>query len=142
MTSAVKVERRRVYVAYRKLFSGTNALVRKKKAILKILQTSPTFKPFAGQHLESRTISILKSLLKDHVFELEEAAKREFPELWSKTSPDSKALTTCDLTQLKPTKLQESREEACQSLPQANPYGMCLRLIRETRELASHKYSV
>ena len=120
MTPTVRVERRRVYVTYRKLFSGRNALVRAKKTILKIIHTSPTFRPFAGQKLDSKTISILKSLHSDRVFELEEVAKKEFPELWSKTSPDSKAPTKYDPTHLKPTKLEETEGT---NVPQVSLHG-------------------
>lgn len=107
MTPAVKVERRRVYVAYRKLFSGRNALVRKNNAILKIVRTSPTFQPLAGQDLESTTVPIIKSLLNDRVFELDEAARKDFPELWLEPSQDSKAPMKCDSTHSKPDKLEK-----------------------------------
>ncbi|KAH6613019.1 hypothetical protein C7974DRAFT_75015 [Boeremia exigua] len=76
-----KVERRRVYLAYRTLFTGKNARVRSKKAILRIVQASPM--PSDAEDLRHKTIPILRSLLCDRVFEIEEAAKIDFPELWT-----------------------------------------------------------
>jgi hypothetical protein len=76
-------DRQRVFLAYRELFNGTNAAVRKTKAIRSIVlshtpasQVSP-----ADTHLDT-VISILKSLLHDRVFESEEQASKFFPELF------------------------------------------------------------
>jgi len=85
-----KVERQRVYLAYRKLFTGKNARVRKKKAILRIVQASPTSEPLDEQHLKQKTIPILRSLLNDRVFEIEEAAKIDFPEVWTTPREENK----------------------------------------------------
>jgi hypothetical protein len=79
-------DRQRVFLAYRELFNGTNAAVRKTKAIRSIVlsHTPASQVSTADTHLDT-VISILKSLLNDRVFESEEQASKFFPELF----PDS-----------------------------------------------------
>lgn len=89
-----KVERQRVYLAYRKLFSGQNARVRSKKAIHRIVRAQPISEPLDEQDLKQRTIPILRSLLNDRVFEIEEAAKVDFPGLWAGNSQHEKLSKT------------------------------------------------
>lgn len=79
-----KVERKNVYLAYRKLLKGENARVRSKEALLCVLRASS--KSLKEQGVKHKTISILMSLLHKRVFEIEEAARIEFPELWADSS--------------------------------------------------------
>jgi hypothetical protein len=142
MDPSAKIERQSVYLAYRELFSGKNALVRNKKAILSIIRATPTVKPLVGQHLKRKTIPILKSLLDNRIFEQEEQARREFPELWSKSSEDrqpSKTLIQHNTALKDLVKHEDSGQKLnAESLPHASLHGMSLVLISETRGLKSH----
>jgi hypothetical protein len=77
-------DRQRVFLVYRELFNGTNAAVRKTKAIRNIvLSHTPALQvPAIATHLDA-IIPILKSLLNDRVFESEEQASKFFPELFA-----------------------------------------------------------
>jgi hypothetical protein len=124
MNSSARVERRRVYLAYRELFSGKNARVRQEKAIRSIVHESA--------HHEKDSINaiihILKSLLDSRVFESEAQARQEFPELRSKssrgrqTNKASKRFNTSLQTPMKVKHFEHS--DKANSLSQTNPYGM------------------
>lgn len=121
-----KVERQRVYLTYRKLFTGKNARVRKKKAILRIVQSSPTSEPLDEQHLKQKTIPILRSLLNDRVFEIEEAAKIDFPEVWTTSREENKL----DETSIRATGASQAPAELNEAASNPNvastPRGMLL----------------
>jgi hypothetical protein len=71
-----------VFLMYRKLFENSN--VRKEKIIRKILlHHSPELTASGDTHID-KIVSILKSLLKDRVFQSEEQASKHFPELFTK----------------------------------------------------------
>ncbi|KAF1346402.1 hypothetical protein EJ07DRAFT_22865, partial [Lizonia empirigonia] len=83
-------DRRQVFLTYRELFTGKN--VRKKKAIRKILLNHlPNLKVSAGDAYINNTVSILKFLLENRVFQSEEEASKHFPDLF--TGPPSERPT-------------------------------------------------
>lgn len=112
-----RVERQRAYLRYREVFSGNNALVRTKKDIIDAIQASSTSEPSAIQHRHRRTISILRSLLESQVFQLEEQAKKEFPELWLKIPKGNETLPHSNSTQL--IKLEDFETNLTQAKPQS-----------------------
>lgn len=80
MDARAPAARRQVFLEYRELFTGKN--VRKKKAIRKILlKNLPEPEVSAGDAHINNIVSILKSLLKDGVFQSEEMASKQFPDL-------------------------------------------------------------
>lgn len=122
-----KVERQHTYLRYREVFSGKRALVRTKKDILDAIQASAMTEPSAIQHPKRRTISILRSLLERQVFQLEEQAREEFPELWLKISEGNEALPQGDPSQL--IKLEDFETE---HLPQARPQSALIFFMPST----------
>ncbi|KAI1676319.1 hypothetical protein KJE20_14091 [Pyrenophora tritici-repentis] len=80
MDARAPAARRQVFLKYRELFAGKN--VRKRKAIRKILlKNLPEPEVFAGDAHINNIVSILKSLLEDGVFQSEEMASKQFPDL-------------------------------------------------------------
>jgi hypothetical protein len=80
MDARAPADRERVFLTYREHFTGKN--VRKKKAIRKILlKHIPDSKASAGDAYINNTVSILKSLIEDRVFQSEEEASKHFPDL-------------------------------------------------------------
>ena len=131
-----KVERQNVYLAYRKLFNGKNARVRSKEAILRVLRASSN--SLENQDIKHRTISILTSLLHKRVFEIEAAAKIEFPGLWAELSQEqrlSKTPVNGSRTTRVPTKLEESAESPG---PATISHSRLVFTTSETRVLVSH----
>jgi hypothetical protein len=95
-----RIERQHAYLRYRKVFSGRSALVRTKKDILAAIQAFSASEPSAVQLPKRKTISILRSLLEQQVFQLDEQARKEFPELWLKIPEGNEALPQRDPSQL------------------------------------------
>jgi hypothetical protein len=88
MDARAPADRRQVFLTYRELFTGKN--VRKKKVIRKILlKHLPDSKASASDAYINDTVSILKSLLEDRVFQSEEQANEHFPDLF-KGSPSER----------------------------------------------------
>lgn len=130
MNPPAKIERQRVYLAYRELFSGNNAFVRHNKVILSIIKASQIGTPLTGQRLKRKTVPILRSLLNDRVFELEEQARKEFPELWLNSSQDrisNKTLTEHTATPEELVKHEKTGHGIhAESLPHTSLHGMSL----------------
>jgi hypothetical protein len=79
-------ENRRVFIAYRSLFSGPNANIRKPKKIQSLVQEhASSFKPLLNDLGSEKTMEILKILLDTRVFESDIQAKIAFPELFQTT---------------------------------------------------------
>ncbi|KAH6613074.1 hypothetical protein C7974DRAFT_405121 [Boeremia exigua] len=78
-----------IYLTYRDTFCGSKARVRDRKVIRNIVlkHWAQSGTPPDEQHLD-KTISVLKTLLKDRVFEFERRARKAFPDLFAK-SPQS-----------------------------------------------------
>lgn len=95
MTSQTERERQCVYLTYRDLFCGSKARVRNRKIIRSIVlkHLGQSGNGVHEQHLE-RTINILKTLLKDRVFEFERTARRFFPDLFAKSPPVPHTVTS------------------------------------------------
>jgi hypothetical protein len=90
MDARAPADRQHVFFTYRELFTGKN--VRKRKAIRKILLNHlPDLKESAGDAYINNTVSILKSLLEDRVFQSEDEASKHFPDLF--TGPPSERPT-------------------------------------------------
>jgi hypothetical protein len=146
MNPSAKAERQSVYLAYRELFSGKNALVRNKKAILNIVRATPTIKPPVGQHFKRKTIPILRALLNDRIFEQEEQARKEFPEFWLKSSDDRQPSKTPIQHNTAPKELAKHKNSGqifnAESLSHAILHGMSLILMSETRGPKSHLHSI
>lgn len=91
------VERQRVFLAYRKVFTGKKALIRKKNAIRNILfQHHFSACENSAGISELNVVRILEGLLSDRVFESEEHASKEFPELFVKPYQDSQLVKQDD----------------------------------------------
>ncbi|KAF2260394.1 hypothetical protein CC78DRAFT_571207 [Lojkania enalia] len=83
MTSQTRAERQRVFAAYREVFTGEKARVRKQKVIRRILLShrSSCKIPIGDSEIDN-VVPILKDLLNGRVFESEEQASKEFPMLF------------------------------------------------------------
>lgn len=115
-----RVERQHVYLTYRELFSGKNAHVRTKKDIIGTIQACSTTKPSTTIQPKRRTISILRSLLDNHVFDTEGQGRIEFPELWLNRPRDDQARTECGTSHSELIKLEDFEQTL---LPQASQQG-------------------
>lgn len=111
-----RIERQHVYLRYREVFTGKNALLRTKKDIISAIEALNTSKPLAIQHQKRKTISILRTLLEAQIFQSEEQAREEFPELWLQTPKRNKAFTRGEVSQL--IKLEDFENDI---LPQSRP---------------------
>ena len=75
--------RRRVYVHCRPIFSGDNALVRKKKDIKSLVDGNrSSLQPLLNDISEHEVMDVLRYLLERCIFESEARAKVEFPDLF------------------------------------------------------------
>lgn len=113
MASRPENERRCAYLTYRDTFCGSKARVRNRKVIRSIVlkhwaQSGVTPDE---QHL-TKTISALKALLKDRVFELEKLARKEFPDLFAKSPADSHPIARLSKDDVK---AKESAELDCKN---------------------------
>ncbi|KFY78242.1 hypothetical protein V499_02558 [Pseudogymnoascus sp. VKM F-103] len=83
---ALPAEKRRVFLAYRSLFSGDNANLRQAKKIRKLVQKhSGSFGALIKDFGSDKTVDILKTLLEVRVFESDIQAKITFPDLFQTT---------------------------------------------------------
>jgi hypothetical protein len=84
-------EKRRVFLAYRSLFSGENANLRQAKKIRKLVKEhSSSFEALIKDFGSCKTVgNILKALLEVRVFESDIQAKIAFPELFQTTTSRS-----------------------------------------------------
>lgn len=80
-------EQRRVFLAYKAMFSGGNAEIRQSKAIETILSRNKQAGSSLAVHLgRAKVVSILKELLRQGVFASDQKAQLAFPALYQ-TSP-------------------------------------------------------
>jgi hypothetical protein len=80
-------DRRRVFLAYRTVFTGPQAHIRRTKKVREVIeQHESSFQPLIKDFGLSKVIDIVKALLDQCVFESELKAKVTFPELFQ-TSP-------------------------------------------------------
>ena len=88
MASRPERERQRVYLTYRDTFCGSKARVRDRKVIRSIVlkHWAQSGTSLDEQHLGT-TITVLKALLKNRVFEFERQAREAFPDLFAKPPP-------------------------------------------------------
>jgi hypothetical protein len=85
--SYTPAERRRVFLAYRTIFNGTNAHIRKTKKVREVVQShSKSFEPLIRDLDFDKVVDVVKSLLDQSIFESELQAKIAFPELF-RSSP-------------------------------------------------------
>jgi hypothetical protein len=78
---------RRVFLAYRTVFTGPHAHIRKSKKVREVIeQHRGSFQPFLRDFGFDKVADIVKTLLDQRVFESELKAKIAFPELFQ-TSP-------------------------------------------------------
>jgi hypothetical protein len=81
--SSAAAERRQVYLACKAIFSGTNALMRRSKAIQKrVTEHEASLQTLILDFDVDRVTKILKGLLEKKVFQSEIKAKLEFPDLF------------------------------------------------------------
>ncbi|KAF7535089.1 hypothetical protein G7054_g5655 [Neopestalotiopsis clavispora] len=80
-------DRRRVYLACRSIFSGNDAQLRKKKAVQKKIHTCIHMSSLASlAHMNmSEIVAVARSLLERRIFESNEMARIEFPDLFQST---------------------------------------------------------
>lgn len=85
--SYTPAERRRVFLAYRTVFNGTNAHIRKIKKVREVVQShNKSFEPLIRDLDFDKVVDVVKSLLDQSIFESELQAKITFPELF-RSSP-------------------------------------------------------
>jgi hypothetical protein len=78
---------RRVFLAYRTVFTGPHAQIRKSKKVREVIeQHRGSFQPLVRDFGLDKVVDIVKALLDQRVFESELKAKIAFPELFQ-TSP-------------------------------------------------------
>ena len=76
----------RVFLAYRAIFGGQNALIRRGPPIKKLIsQHKSSQQPLLKSLGTEKVVETLKSLLSDRVFESELEAKLKFPQLYETT---------------------------------------------------------
>ena len=76
-------EKQRVCLAYRAIFAGKYAHIRKSKKVREVLQQhKEAFKPLIKDFGFDKVIDIVKVLLEDRIFESELKAKIAFPQLF------------------------------------------------------------
>jgi len=77
---------RRVFLAYRTVFTGPQAQIRKSKKVREVIeQHRASFKPLIKDFGFNEVVDIVKTLLDQRVFESELKAKIAFPELFQTT---------------------------------------------------------
>lgn len=82
-----QADKRRVFLAYRAIFIGKNAHLRRHKKVVELVNShKPSFDPLIRDFGVSKIVEILKILLDARIFESELRAKVEFPELF-RSSP-------------------------------------------------------
>jgi hypothetical protein len=87
MMQYATAERRRVFLAYRALFAGERAMLRKSKKVREVVEKhKSSFQPLIREFGNDKIIGILKELLAGRIFQSELRAKVEFPELF-RSSP-------------------------------------------------------
>jgi hypothetical protein len=80
-------DKRRVFLAYRAIFAGNNAQLRKHKKVLELVNShKSSFGPLIRDFGVNKIVDILKILLDARIFGSELKAKVEFPELF-RSSP-------------------------------------------------------
>lgn len=80
-------DKQRVYLECREIFSGASAHLRRSKKILKLLNRKEQYLISLNRELtKGKVLDILKILLQKGVFESQEKAKIEFPEIFHSTS--------------------------------------------------------
>lgn len=79
---------RRVFLAYRTVFTGPQAQIRKSKKVREVIEQHRTsFEPLITDFGFDKVADIVKTLLDQRIFQSELKAKIAFPELF-KTSPE------------------------------------------------------
>ena len=80
-------DKRRVFLAYRAIFAGNNAQLRRPKKVRELVHLhKSSFGSLLKDFGENKIIDILKGLLEGRIFESALRAKIEFPELY-RSSP-------------------------------------------------------
>jgi hypothetical protein len=80
-------DKRRVFLAYRTVFTGPNSHIRKSKKVREVIQQHrKSFEPLIKDFGFNKVVDIVKALLDQRVFESELKAKITFPELF-RSSP-------------------------------------------------------
>ena len=81
--SYTPAERRRVFLAYRTAFNGTNTRIRKTEKVREVVQShSKSFEPLVRSVDFEKVVDVVKSLLDHSIFVSELQAKIAFPELF------------------------------------------------------------
>lgn len=112
--------------------------MRSKKAILRIIRASQPSGPLDEQNLKQKTIPLLRSLLSDRVFEIEEVAKIDFPELWATSCPEQKPGETTKESNEASQASKKLDTAAPDIIIAATPRGMLLILKSATSFHVSH----
>jgi hypothetical protein len=83
----LSADKRRVFLAYRTVFTGPNAHIRKSKKVQEVIQQHrQSFELLIKDFGFNKVVDIVKALLDQRVFESELKAKIVFPELF-RSSP-------------------------------------------------------
>jgi hypothetical protein len=86
LTQHSSADKRRVYLAYRTVFAGPNAQLRKHKKVREVIQArQSSFGPLINDFGLEKIIEIVIILLNGRIFQSELKAKIEFPELFRTT---------------------------------------------------------
>jgi hypothetical protein len=86
VTQYPSADKRRVYLAYRTVFAGPNALLRKSKKVREVIEVRQhVFRPLIKDFGLEKIIEIVIILLNGQVFQSELKAKTAFPELFRTT---------------------------------------------------------
>lgn len=87
VTQHSSADKRRVYLAFRTVFTGPNAQLRKPKKVCEVIEVRKhVFRPLIKDFGLEKVIEIVIILLNSRIFESELKAKVTFPELF-RTSP-------------------------------------------------------
>jgi hypothetical protein len=79
-------DKRRVYLAYRTVFAGPNAQLRRSRKVREVIQLNQnSFRPLINDFGLEKIIEIVKILLNGQIFQSELKAKIAFPELFRTT---------------------------------------------------------
>lgn len=113
-------DQRRVYLACRAIFTGTNAQLRRSKKVRELVSTHRrSLQPLIQEFTAEKVVNIIKNLLEKEIFQSDVKAKIEFPELFrsSPTRDAQRAASENDAARSAAEALEEvaSREGAKES---------------------------
>ena len=124
-------EKRRVYLACKAIFAGSNAQLRRQKKIRELVgKHKKSLKPLLNDFGEDKVVEILKAMLEGQIFQSELKAKVEFPELFvsspirsvQRTASENDAVRSVEEALDEITSMEERDHPADEDVPVKEQY--------------------